>query len=249
MTQRPLPDLIDDVVLGLAEEAEAAQLEAMAASDPAIAAALEHTRQKFAPLDATADDLPLPDGFWADLEARIDSHTGDRVPPVHDTRQIAAPATGATVVDLNALHGRLRSWRNSALTGIAASLALAALLGWSLLSPSEPSVVAVLLNANGEAVALVEGMADNTTRVTLLDRPEVPPDQVMQVWTKPDDNGPPVSLGLLETGRSQTLSLDGLPAPHARQLYEITSEPAGGSPTQLPTGPILGKGLAQVPVI
>jgi anti-sigma-K factor RskA len=43
--------------------------------------------------------------------------------------------------------------------------------------------------------------------------------------------------------------IDGLPAPHPQQLYEITVEPAGGSPTNLPTGPIPGKGLAQEPVI
>ncbi|MWB79014.1 hypothetical protein GLS40_13325, partial [Pseudooceanicola sp. 216_PA32_1] len=45
------------------------------------------------------------------------------------------------------------------------------------------------------------------------------------------------------SGRSGTLMIDGLPAPHPQQLYEITVEPAGGSPTNLPTGPILGKGL------
>lgn len=237
MTQRPLPDLIDDVVLGVAHDADVARLEALAATDPAIAAALERARQKFAPLDATAETLPLPDGFWERIEAGIAQATPD------DT-----PEPAVKVVDLAALRGSIRRWRTSALTGIAASLMLVAVLGWTLSRP-EPAVMAVLLNAEGEAVALVEGMADNTTRVTLLERPEMPVDQVMQVWTKPDDAGPPVSLGLLDTGRSRTLSLEGFPAPHALQLYEITSEPEGGSPTNLPTGPILGKGLAKVPVI
>jgi len=76
----------------------------------------------------------------------------------------------------------------------------------------------------------------------------MPSNQVMQVWTKPDDDGPPVSLGLLSTGRSDTLTIEGLPTPSPRQLYEITLEPAGGSPTNLPTGPIFGKGLAKAPV-
>ena len=68
----------------------------------------------------------------------------------------------------------------------------------------------------------------------------------MQVWTKPDDSGPPVSLGLFETGTSPALTVDGLPTPQLCQLYEVTTEPAGGSPINLPTGPILGKGLAKV---
>ena len=40
-----------------------------------------------------------------------------------------------------------------------------------------------------------------------------------------------------------------LPQPAAGQLYEITLEPAGGSPTGLPTGPVVGVGNAQVPVL
>ena len=127
-------------------------------------------------------------------------------------------------------------------------LLLACLLGWSLLSPPEPMVVAVLLDDRGDAIALVESGPDNTTRVTLLERPDVPAGHVMQVWTKPEEDGPPVSLGLLTSGLSRVLSVQGLPEPHPAQLYEITFEPAGGSPTNLPTGPILGKGLAKEPV-
>ena len=130
-----------------------------------------------------------------------------------------------------------------------AAILLAMTLGWSVMTPAEPSVIAVLLNDNGEAIAVVEGRPDNTTLVTLLEQAQVPSERVMQVWTKPDEDGPPVSLGLLASGRSETLVIEGLPAPNPQQLYEITVEPAGGSPTNLPTGPILGKGLAKQPVI
>jgi anti-sigma-K factor RskA len=43
-------------------------------------------------------------------------------------------------------------------------------------------------------------------------------------------------------------SVQWLPEPHPAQLYEITFEPAGGSPSNLPTGAILGNGLAKEPV-
>ena len=39
-----------------------------------------------------------------------------------------------------------------------------------------------------------------------------------------------------------------VPQPQPGQLYEITLEPAPGSPTGRPTGPILAKGLARVPL-
>ena len=59
----------------------------------------------------------------------------------------------------------------------------------------------------------------------------------------------PVSMGLLPRVAATTLEGPVLPAPKPDQLYEITLEPAGGSPTGKPTGPIIGKGFAKVPQI
>ncbi|TMV10660.1 anti-sigma factor [Arenibacterium halophilum] len=237
MTDRTLDILIDEVVLGLADDADVARVEDMAARDPAIASRLERARARFAPLDDTADELALPDGFWSRVEGDLDAGG------------IEAAPTSAEVVDLSAVRRAMTRWRGAALGSIAAAILLAMTLGWSVMTTAEPSVIAVLLNDNGEAIAVVEGRPDNTTLVTLLEQAQVPSERVMQVWTKPDEDGPPVSLGLLASGRSETLVIEGLPAPNPQQLYEITVEPAGGSPTNLPTGPILGKGLAKQPVI
>ena len=239
MTDRALDLLIDEVVLGLADEGAVAHLEALAARDPDIAARMEQARQRFAPLDETADELPLPDGLWERVQAQIDTSA---------TSKPARPSAPDNVVEFATLRGALNRWRGAALGGMAAAILLACVLGWSMMNTSQPLVVAVLLDTQGEPIALIEGGPDNTTRVTLLERPDVPSNQVMQVWTKPDADGPPVSLGLLNTARSRVLSVKGLPAPHPKQLYEITFEPDGGSPTNLPTGPILGKGLAKAPV-
>ncbi|MCQ0970180.1 anti-sigma factor [Paracoccus sp. TK19116] len=241
MTDRSLDLLIDEVVLGLASDAETARLEDLAARDPDIAMRLARARDRFAPLDETADDLPLPEHFWERLEPRLSKSEDKSQAPASDS-------SGGDVIDLEAVRARLSRWRSAAMGGIAASLLLAFVLGWTLFSTVDPLVVAVLLDDSGEAIALVESGPDNTTRVTLLERPDVPAGEVMQVWTKPEDDGPPVSLGLLSTGLSGILSVEGLPEPHPSQLYEITFEPAGGSPTNLPTGPILGKGLAKAPV-
>lgn len=231
MTTQVPDTLLDEVALGLAPDEDIRRVEELALADPAIAARLERARLRFLPLDDTAPEMPLPDGFWDRLRAQLDQ----------------APARAANVVNL--ADRRLRRWRMTAMGGMAAAATLAAMLGWSLLQSPDPSVVAVLLDAEGEAVALIEGQPDNTTRVTLLERPDLPAGRVMQVWTKPDADGLPVSLGLLVAGRSDTLTVPGLPEPDASQLYEITAEPEGGSPTDLPTGPILGKGLAKKPVI
>ncbi|WP_127109991.1 anti-sigma factor [Pararhodobacter zhoushanensis] len=236
MSERPLDERIDELVVGLADEAETEALEALCARDPAVAARVERARLRYGALDDTADTLEIPATLWTRIAGALDA-------PVETAARVRE-----NVVDLSTVRRQATRWRATALSGVAAALLLAVMLGWVLMATPQPSVIAVLLDAGGAPVALVEGSVDNTTRVTLLERAQVPDDRVMQVWTKPDDDGPPVSLGLLAEGNSRTLSLPGFPPPHANQLYEITYEPLGGSPTNLPTGPIHGVGQAQAPV-
>lgn len=71
VTDRSLDLLIDEVVLGLAEEADVARLEALAQADPAIAARLARARDGFGALDDTADALPVPEGLWDRIAAQL----------------------------------------------------------------------------------------------------------------------------------------------------------------------------------
>ena len=238
MTERSLSERIDEVVLGLASEAEMAKIEALCASDAGIAAQLERARSRFAALDETADVVEIPDDLWSRVETSLDETPADEPK--------AAPSAG--IINFAPLQNAVKKWRVTALSGLAATLVLAVALGWSLLTVVEPTVIAVLLDSQGQPIALVEGNDNNKTLITLLENASVPDDRVMQVWTKPEEDGSPVSLGLLAAARSRTLSVDGLPPPREDQLYEITYEPLGGSPTNLPTGPILGKGFAKMPV-
>jgi anti-sigma-K factor RskA len=70
----------------------------------------------------------------------------------------------------------------------------------------------------------------------------VPSGRTLQVWTLPSRERGPVSVGLMDRPRTLELDLKDLPRPGSNQLFEITLEPAGGSPTGRPTGPILFKG-------
>jgi anti-sigma-K factor RskA len=243
MTDRSLSERIDEVVLGLASDAEVAEIEALCASDAAIAAQLERARSRFAALDETADVLALPDDLWARVDASLDAEAAD-APEAGKPDAASSNSVGKVVP----LHKAVRTWRATALGGLAAALLLAAGLGWSLFNTVEPTVIAVLLDSQGQPIALVEGNENNRTLITLLENAQVPDDRVMQVWTKPEEDGNPVSLGLLAAARSRALTVEGLPPPREDQLYEITYEPLGGSPTNLPTGPILGKGYAKMPV-
>ena len=72
MTDRSLDILIDEVVLGLADPTEVTRIEALADRDPDIAARLDRARRRFAPLDETVDEAPLPDDLWSRIDAAID---------------------------------------------------------------------------------------------------------------------------------------------------------------------------------
>ena len=245
MTQRAFEERIDEWVLGLASEAEAQALEALCERDAEVAARVERVRARFAALDETAEPLAIPADFWDRIEASLEGAPEE----VTESAPLEpAPTASAEVIELAPLRRAATRWRAVALSGVAAALLMVAVLGATLMTPTQPAVVAVLLDAQGQPVAVIDGRKDNTTLVTLLGAANVPGGQVMQVWTKPRDDGPPVSLGLLDPGTSRTLSGENLPPPHPDQLYEITFEPSGGSPTNLPTGPIYGKGFAKSPV-
>lgn len=240
-----LHDLAEDYVMGLLDVAEtdavAARLAAPdAPEDRALAIAVGAARDRFLPLDLAAPEAPLAPGAWDRLAAALPPQQPALPPQQPRARGAGAARWGP------AGHGSGR-WRLAALTAIAATTLLGVALAWRVLILEVPAVLAVLLDDGGQAVAVVEAFDDDSIRVTPLVDLEAAPAQVLQIWTKPDPDGSPVSLGLLQSLRRTTVTGPDLPDPTQDQLYEITIEPEGGSPTGLPTGPIVGKGFARVP--
>jgi anti-sigma-K factor RskA len=226
-----LEAIADDYVLGLLDPAEQAAVEAEANRNPALQQAIGRAQDRFLPLDMTAAPVPVPPDLWPRIEARLS---------VAKVNRAEAPPPAAN-------DNRLRFWRRSAFGGLAASLLLAFGLGWSLMRSVEPLVVAVLVNEAGEVQAVVEDFGSERAVVRLLTDVSLPADRSLQVWTLPSRETGPVSLGLIDGASSTRLDPPGLPRPKDAQLYEITLEPAGGSPTGRPTGPILAKGFAKLP--
>jgi anti-sigma-K factor RskA len=105
-----------------------------------------------------------------------------------------------------------------------------------------PVLVAVLLTDASRPAAVVNAFADGRIELIPLDTIPVPPGKALEIWTLWDRARGPVSVGLIDAARRVNLRLEGLPTPGPNQLFEITLEPATGSPTGRPTGPILMKG-------
>ena len=222
-------DRADRYVLGLWDrDDDSGEAEMM--KDPDMAREIGRSRDRFLALDDTADPETPSDMLWPRILRGIEG--------VGDAAIDPTPGPGTT-----SQPGEMR--QSLMALALAASLAVAGVLGWMVLTTPETDVVAVLVNDDGTPFALVGTNDANVTEVTILSAVDIPDGRVMQLWTKPDPNGPPVSVGLIEQVESLVLRSPELPAPTTNQLYEITVEQEGGSPTGLPTGEILGVGVTQ----
>jgi len=230
-------ELAGQYVLGLLEGEDLAAFERQLAGDPALASAVGLLVQQFHALDDTATSLPINPALWSAIEQRID--TGSTMPSAN----------------LYQLPRRTRTARQQGFywPAMAASLLVALGLGYfaGSFGPVErqPVMIAVLLDqTDASPGALIEAFADDSVRLVPLEQFAFNPNQVLQVWTLPDVATGPVSLGTFTDPAAIRLSAGNLPSPQSGQLYEITLEPAPGSPTGRPTGPILVKGFAKAPL-
>jgi anti-sigma-K factor RskA len=187
----------------------------------------------------------------AEAERRLASEFDSNTPlrPVDEQlwRKIEA-ALPSTATPDPAASAWTRFWNSLALmraTALGASLAVLVLavgLGFAIKAArQQPVMVAVLLDGD-RAGAVVHAFADGRTVLLPLTSINVPPGRAIEVWTLPSRERGPVSVGLMSQARSLELSLKDLPPTRPDQLFELTLEPATGSPTGRPTGPILFKG-------
>lgn len=65
------------------------------------------------------------------------------------------------------------------------------------------------------------------------------PGRSVELWTLAPDEKRPRSLGLVAAGQPLRLPASAVGAVQPNQLFEMTLEPEGGSPTGGPTGAIL----------
>lgn len=215
-----------ELVLGLLDGDARAAAERKLAADAAFAAEVERWRQRFSAFDdATAPRAP-DDALWTRIEGAL---------------QAPAPAA-ARPSPLARWWSSIPALRTAALGAATVAIALAIGLGAAVQEARrQPKLVAVLLDGD-RAGAVVHAFADGRVVLLPLTAINVPAGRALEVWTLPSRERGPVSVGLMDRARTLQLNLKDLPSPGPDQLFEITLEPATGSPTGRPTGPILFKG-------
>jgi anti-sigma-K factor RskA len=224
--------LAGEYVLGVLDGGERDAFESRAAREPALRGQVAYWQERFADLDRGIVPRDVPPALWPKIEAALGGK-----PIVRET--------GPTFTER--LWSSLGFWRGASFAGALASLVLAISVGLlaGRATPA-PQIVAVMLTPDGVPGAIAEVHNDGRINIIPIHDFEVPKGKTLQVWTLWDKQKGPVSIGLIERTRHALFHRSDLPAAQ-QQLYEITLEPEGGSPTNRPTGPVLVKGHGALP--
>ncbi len=221
-----------EYVLGTLSDAERREVEQALTHNEPLQAEVYAWQDRLLPLAARVPPAAVEPAEWRQLESRLGPQGAVAK---------ATPAVDAGAAGNDPLWRRLRRWRITGVAAIAASLLLATLLVLRGPAVAEERYLALLqAPADNSTGWLVEITAGKQVRLVPVGAtPPVPPGRALQFWTKPEGAAGPTSLGLVEPGRVTTLPVSALPALGTQQLFELTLEPATGSPIGRPTGPIL----------
>jgi anti-sigma-K factor RskA len=197
-------------------------------TDPVVADAARQWEDRLESLAAALPAITPPPRVWTAIAGRL-GLTGASARPVANWWQ------------------GLGFWRSFALASFAAAIVLSILtLTGQPAAPTE-RVVVVLAGADARPAMIATGARGDPV-LTLKPVTDITPGpgRTYELWALPD-NGAPRSLGVIPQGGVIRLPL----SQPARDLLDrvptlaVSLEPAGGSPTGAPTGPVLYTGRVE----
>lgn len=216
--------LIAEYVLGVLTSEERAQVQAMAARDPNVQATISAWESHFA---SWLDELPH-------------ASPGAQVWEAINRQLFAAKAPEPRKRPGLWLNPGFWRWTSAAL----AACLLASII--TLVQPPQPTAPAMLARleqADGNTLFAATVQAGGTRVLFVPTQSTSWQDHSAQAWVIAGD-GKPRSLGLLPANAAAALTV---PADLAAALKEgvvlaVSLEPVNGSPTGLPTGPVIAQG-------
>jgi anti-sigma-K factor RskA len=216
--------LAAEYVVGTMRGRARRRFEALLPAHPMLRAAVERWQSRVTPLALAVTPVAPPATLWPRIEAQL-----------WPARE---PAPGPDRTD-TPWWAQLAFWRGLSALASVAAVSLAVLLASP--PPAQAPVVVVLSGTSGPAEG-VQGFVASVTADgrALVTKPLVSviieADRALELWSVPAQ-GAPRSLGLISSRAATVVQrgklLDGTSA------LAVSLEPAGGSPTGAPTGPIL----------
>jgi anti-sigma-K factor RskA len=235
--------LAAEYVLGLLEGDDLTAAHARLDRDAEFAASVDAWHRRLAPLFDGVRDVEPPADLWQRIERRLDAQT-----PGSESGEV--PPNNVVPIA-----GRERFWRRTALGMTALAAGLALVLGLRIAEPDrpapppvrvqpEPALIASLASDDNSAALAVAVEAGRGTILVTPARLAPVPGRDRQLWLIPAGATTPVSLGLIRSAAPQRIRI---PAALAaafgpKATIALSVEPTGGSPTDLPTGPVIASG-------
>ena len=205
-------------------------------TDPLFRAEVEAWEKRLAPLSDDVDPMAPAAAVW------------DRV-----AQAVAPRSTVVQFPSRTGLPDRAGLWRSIAVVSLAAAAACIALVLVRVPQPAAPApnsiaqapgvMVASLAGADGKAlfVATLDPARGGVT-VIPVGKADAG-DRSPELWIIPD-GGKPQPVGMIQPQRALTLpaSAGVLSSAANKAVLAVSLEPAGGSPTGAPTGPVIATG-------
>lgn len=253
-TYDDIPDSDDliaaEYVLGLLDDGARRETQSRLKSDAGFSALVSDWESWFSPWLEAIEPVQAPDELWPRIRVALWQH---ELPE----RAAVAPAARPSLWD------RLSFWRGLAAGGFAVAAASIAALVVGIRSMPEPvppprvptpvvtapaptrpaAPMAVSLVAD-DGTAAYNAVMNPDTGVIVLVPVNVPEDvRVPELWLIGDD-GVPKSLGVIARDHAMQVRVPDTVREQAAidAVFAISLEPAGGSPTGQPTGPVVAKG-------
>jgi anti-sigma-K factor RskA len=214
--------LAGEYVLGVLDLDQAREIETALATDEALRDAIAFWERKLHPLSSLAEPVNPPAEIWNAVEARI-------ARPPKPSRNVWAAAAPWR-------------WSTGAFAAIAAALLLYVVIAPRTPAPITSPLVAVLKSSKTQSAGWIAVLGPNGLRLSQLTGERPPAAHAYELWGIVPRATRPVPLGVIPA--SGEMRLAALPkGVLVGATLAISIEPPGGSPTGLPTGPVVYAGV------
>jgi anti-sigma-K factor RskA len=198
--------------------------------DPQLRRAVALWLELLAPLNNLIEPVRPPARVWNNIRSRI-----------------ALP--GRALRADGGFWANLGFWRTATVASSAAALLLAVWVTALIPLTRHREMMVVVMSDDKATPALAvswpaRDQDPKRLRVRVMAHAQMIPTTAWELWMLPRDGGKPVSLGLINTSETQTVTVPSSMAEAVDAAWglAVSVEPSGGSPTGLPTGPVLYKG-------
>jgi anti-sigma-K factor RskA len=216
--------LAAEYVLGVLSAQERRDFERRLTREPALASEVEYWEQKLGVLTSEVKPVEPPPQSWARIEAALTAHGSTARP--------------------GGVWQNLSFWRWAAIGSTAVAAASLAALAYLERAPAPRQTLIAKLDVSGGQAGFVAAIDPGRSGLIIVPASVANVNQrVLELWLIASGDHPR-SLGVIEPGRPARINLPAelIQLIAADATLAVSLEPPGGSPTGLPTGPVIASG-------